>query len=66
MIAKVRHEEFEEVNRNIEQLISLAQTDDEIKLVSMMKIIVPEYISNSSKFEALDSSKTRAAPKGAA
>ena len=54
LIAKTREESFEVVTKNIEMLINSAQDQDELKLVGMMKYIVPEFKSNSSKFELLD------------
>jgi FlaA1/EpsC-like NDP-sugar epimerase len=54
LIAKTREEPFEVVTKNIEMLINSVQDQDELKLVGMMKYIVPEFKSNSSKFESLD------------
>jgi len=54
LIAKTREEPFEIVKKNIQLLINSAQDHDELKLVGMMKYIVPEFKSNSSKFELLD------------
>ncbi len=54
LIAKTRLDKYEDVRNNIEILINSAQDNDELKLVGIMKYIVPEYKSNSSKFEALD------------
>ncbi|MDN5205370.1 polysaccharide biosynthesis protein [Fulvivirgaceae bacterium BMA10] len=54
MIAKVRKEDFKEVKPKVEELIKMSESDDDLKMVMMMKKIVPEFISNSSKFEELD------------
>ncbi len=54
MIAKVREEAFEEVKAKTLKLIELAQRGLEYELVELMKEIVPEYVSNNSKFEELD------------
>lgn len=58
LIAKTREEAYQEVKKNIELLINSALDNDELKLVGIMKFIVPEFKSNSSKFEVLDK-KTR-------
>ena len=57
LIAKTREEAYELVRKNIELLINSVQDHDELKLVGMMKYIVPEFKSNSSKFELLDKKK---------
>jgi len=57
LIAKTREEQFDVVTKNIQLLINSVQDHDEIKLVGMMKYIVPEFKSNSSKFELLDKRK---------
>ncbi len=54
MIANVRDEIYEEVNGRIEELISLADRGMHFEVVSLMKTIVPEYISNNSKYQELD------------
>ncbi len=55
LIAKVREYDFEEVNRNMDDLIGLIQTvKGEMEIVKMMKKIIPEYLSNNSVFENLD------------
>ena len=58
LIAKTREDQYEVVKNNIELLINSAQDNDELKLVGIMKFIVPEFKSNSSKFELLDKKKT--------
>ena len=57
LISKTREETYEKVKRNIQLLINSAQDHDELKLVGIMKYIVPEFKSNSSKFEVLDKKK---------
>ena len=54
LIARVRAEEYEGVSKKIDRLIELAQRGLENELVELMKDIVPEYISNNSRFEQLD------------
>ena len=55
MIAQVRHYEFDEVKQNIDDLIDEACGGKESGTVLKMKQIVPEFISNNSKFTQLDS-----------
>jgi FlaA1/EpsC-like NDP-sugar epimerase len=54
LIAKTREETYSVVRKNIELLVNSVHDRDELKLVGIMKYIVPEFKSNSSKFEALD------------
>ena len=54
MVAKVREYEFEKVSADIEELIGLFDTQDNNKIVSKMKRIVPEFLSKNSIFEELD------------
>lgn len=53
-IARVREYEYEEVKRDINQLIALAFSADDMTIVAKMKQIVPEFRSQHSKYEALD------------
>jgi FlaA1/EpsC-like NDP-sugar epimerase len=54
MISKTREECYETARDKIENLINVAYDDDDLKLVGIMKYIVPEFRSMSSKYEALD------------
>jgi FlaA1/EpsC-like NDP-sugar epimerase len=54
MIGKVRSYIFEEVNQNVNELISLYDTQDNMQIVGKMKEIVPEFLSKNSIFESLD------------
>ena len=54
MIASVREYNFEDVERNINELINLFNTQQNDQIVTKMKELVPEYISNNSPFEKLD------------
>ena len=57
LIAKVRDVAFELVeNTTIELERILSTTNNEMELVGKMKELVPEYISNNSIYEKLDSS----------
>lgn len=54
LMAKVRKYHFQDILHQIEQIINIANSNDSNKLVSSMKAIVPEFISNNSEFELLD------------
>ncbi len=53
-IAQVREYDYEEVNREIGELIDISKNYDDMATVKKMKEIVPEYKSNNSKYETLD------------
>jgi FlaA1/EpsC-like NDP-sugar epimerase len=53
-IAEVREYDYEEVCRDIDNLINIAKEYDDMKTVAKMKQIVPEYKSNNSVYEKLD------------
>ena len=53
-IANVREYNYDKVSKDIDNLISLANSADNMEIVAMMKYIVPEYKSNHSVFERLD------------
>ena len=53
-IAQVREYDYDEVCQQIEALVSLSYTYDDMAIVRKMKEIVPEYISNNSKYSVLD------------
>ena len=57
MIAKVREEEYKQAEKMINELINAVSSGDEFYMVSLMKEMVPEYISNFSRFEDLDKTK---------
>jgi FlaA1/EpsC-like NDP-sugar epimerase len=54
LIGKVKEYDFIEVSSKINQLVNLFDSQDNIKIVSFMKTLVPEYLSNNSEFEELD------------
>lgn len=54
MIAKVIDHPFLKINSAIDDIISLAVSQNELEMVKGMKSLVPEYISNESKFAELD------------
>ncbi len=53
-IAEVRQYDYNEVNKQIEDLIAVSRKYDNMATVRKMKEIVPEYISNNSVYEELD------------
>ncbi len=55
MIAQVREYEFMSVTEQITDLINSSRKHDAEIIVGKMKDIIPEYISNNSVFEKLDS-----------
>jgi FlaA1/EpsC-like NDP-sugar epimerase len=54
MIAKVREYDFEEIKKNISDLLFALQIENDELLVARMKELVPEFQSNNSQFSALD------------
>jgi FlaA1/EpsC-like NDP-sugar epimerase len=54
MIAKVKEYDYNTISAYIDKLTVLAATKDDMNIVSKMKQVVPEYISNNSVFAALD------------
>ena len=53
-IAEVRSYEFEQVSKDIDELIEISTHYDNMATVKKMKEIVPEYKSNNSVYEELD------------
>ena len=53
-IAEVRSYEFEQVSKDIDELIEISTHYDNMATVKKMKEIVPEYKSNNSIYEELD------------
>ena len=54
MIAKVREYDYDTAVQNEERLLKESYKFDEMEIVRIMKEIVPEFKSNSSKYEVLD------------
>ena len=54
MIAKVKVYDFEEIAKDIQELIGLFGAQDNDAIVRKMKEIVPEFISKNSAYEKLD------------
>lgn len=53
-IAMVRNYEYEDAERDIEDLCQIAAQYDDMATVKKMKDIVPEYVSKHSRYEVLD------------
>ena len=53
-IAEVREYDFEQVSKDIDELIEISKQYDDMATVRKMKEIVPEYKSNNSIYEELD------------
>ena len=53
-IAQVREYDFEEVEKEIDELVDIAKKFNDMDTVRKMKEIVPEYKSNNSVYEKLD------------
>ena len=54
MIAKVRTYDYREVCEKIERIIKWAKDGNVHHMIYCMKVFIPEYKSNQSKFEAID------------
>jgi len=54
LIARDPEMEYEEVNRYVELFNDLINDRNELKMVALMKELVPEYKSNYSRYEVLD------------
>ncbi len=54
-IAQVMECSFKKINNGIEDLSILTEQDDSYMLVTKMKDMVPEFVSNNSLFEEIDS-----------
>ena len=53
-IAQVREYDYEEVSKDINELVELSKQYDNMATVKKMKEIVPEYKSKNSEYEVLD------------
>ena len=53
-IAKVREYDYHQIEKNIEQLLEISKTYDDLEIVRKMKRIVPEFKSRNSVYEKLD------------
>lgn len=57
LIARVQEYSYEEINRYIELFNDLINDRNELKMVALMKELVPEYKSNYSRYEILDTQR---------
>jgi FlaA1/EpsC-like NDP-sugar epimerase len=57
MIAKVQEYSYTEINKYVELFNDLVYDRNELKMVALMKELVPEYKSNYSRYEVLDKHK---------
>lgn len=53
-IASVREYDYRDVCRDIDELLNISISYDDMKIVEMMKKVVPEFKSNNSIYEILD------------
>jgi FlaA1/EpsC-like NDP-sugar epimerase len=53
-IAKVREYDYEDVEKELEELVNVSYSYHDMEIVEKMKEIVPEYISNNSVYSVLD------------
>lgn len=60
MIARVRSYDFDTISQQLVHLKQVLNFGDEGKIVSKLKDLVPEFISNNSRFEALDKQRFNA------
>ncbi len=56
MIAKVKEYQYIEINKYVELFNDLINDRNELKMVALMKELVPEFLSNYSRYEILDKS----------
>lgn len=54
MVARVKEYDFDEITNTVNELISLFDKQDNKLIVKKMKLLVPEFKSNNSVYEALD------------
>ncbi|MES2287175.1 MAG: nucleoside-diphosphate sugar epimerase/dehydratase [Bacteroidota bacterium] len=54
MVAQVKEYDFDEITNTVNELISLFDKQDNKLIVKKMKLLVPEFKSNNSVYEALD------------
>lgn len=54
MIAKVQEHSYTEINKYVELFNDLVDDRNELKMVALMKELVPEFKSNYSRYEILD------------
>lgn len=60
LIGKVRHYQYDEVNRAVSLLLDSLDYEDKMMIVIRMKELVPEFVSENSVYESLDYSMKEA------
>ena len=58
-IASVREYDYSVVSGQIDELITISREYDDLKTVAAMKRLVPEFVSNQSRFSVLDQEVVR-------
>jgi FlaA1/EpsC-like NDP-sugar epimerase len=58
LIAQVQEYSYTEINKYVDLFTDLVHDRNELKMVALMKELVPEYKSNYSRFEVLDSKRS--------
>ena len=54
MVARVREFDFDEISSKVDELIKTSRLTKPFTTVTLMKQLVPEFISNNSIYEQLD------------
>ena len=54
MVARVREFDYDQVSKQIDELIATSKASKPFTTVKQMKQLVPEFISNNSIYEQLD------------
>ena len=62
-IAEVREYDYDEVCKDIDELVEISKHFDDMRTVKKMKDIVPEFKSNNSIYEQLDRQKENVSHK---
>ncbi|WP_299113593.1 nucleoside-diphosphate sugar epimerase/dehydratase [uncultured Winogradskyella sp.] len=57
MIAKSRHVDIDAVEKQINKLTNIKTLTQPLEIVALIKNLIPEYISNNSTYEVLDTKK---------
>jgi FlaA1/EpsC-like NDP-sugar epimerase len=60
MIAQVAHTEYDTISTSITQFEKYIKSQNSLDIVKLMKIIVPEYLSQNSIYEVLDNKNGQA------
>lgn len=63
MISKDHCEDFENVDQYFAKIVKSAVKRDKYEVVSLLKALVPEFVSNNSEFEQLDKSRVNSSDR---